>query len=288
MPSKASGLLCLHSAVLLFAIAGLFGKWLAIPAFVIVIGRAGFAAIALAAFLSAKKGYFLRDYKIKQLSAFFASGALLAVHWTTFFYSIQVSSVAIGLITFATFPLFVSFLEPLLFKERFRLHTVTQALLIMLGVSLVVPIDNIDDRVLSGVVWGNVSAFTFALLTLYNRKVVLKESAAQLACLQNGFAAVCLLPFLFFVDFEMSSVDWLLLVVLGVLFTALSHTLYNFSLKAVTGQVASIAVSLEPVYGIIAAFFLLGESLSLSIAAGCVIVIGTNFWASKQSVKITD
>jgi drug/metabolite transporter (DMT)-like permease len=283
--SKVNGLLCLHSAVLLFAIAGLFGKWLAIPAFVIVIGRAGFAAIALAAILSIKKGNFFQHYTIKQLFAFFASGVLLAVHWTTFFYSIQVSSVAIGLITFATFPLFVSFLEPLLFKQRFRLHTIIQALLIILGVSLVVPMENIDERVMSGIIWGVVSAFTFALLTLYNRKVVSKGSAAQLACFQNGFAAICLLPFLFVVEFEMGSVDWLLLIVLGVIFTALSHTLYNFSLKTVTGQVASIAVSLEPVYGILAAYFFIGEPLTLSIAAGCAIVIATNFWASKQSIS---
>lgn len=285
MPSKTNGLLCLHSAILLFAIAGLFGKWLAIPAFVIVIGRAGFAALSLTALLLLKNGNFLARYSLHKLSALLASGVLLAIHWTTFFYSIQISSVAIGLITFATFPLFVSALEPFLFKERFRIQTLLQACLIIFGVSLVVPITNIDEKTLSGVIWGVVSAFTFALLTLYNRKVVSNDSAAQLACLQNGFAALCLLPFLWLVEFQMTQSDWFLLILLGIVFTALSHTLYNYSLKTVTGQVASIAVSLEPVYGIVAAYLLLGEPLTISIVCGCAIVIGTNFWASKRVVE---
>ena len=35
-------------------------------------------------------------------------GIILAVHWTTFFYSIQLSTVAIGLLTFSTFPIFAT------------------------------------------------------------------------------------------------------------------------------------------------------------------------------------
>ena len=34
----------LHCAVVLFALAGLFAKWLVIPAYFLVLGRTGFAA----------------------------------------------------------------------------------------------------------------------------------------------------------------------------------------------------------------------------------------------------
>src|SRR5258706_6090713 len=40
-------LLALHAAVLLFGFAGLFGKWLALPAVTIVFGRSAIAAVAL-------------------------------------------------------------------------------------------------------------------------------------------------------------------------------------------------------------------------------------------------
>jgi broad specificity polyphosphatase/5'/3'-nucleotidase SurE len=52
----------------------------------------------------------------------------MAIHWTTFFQSIQVSSVAIGTITFSTFPLFVTFLEPVIYKERLTLQNVLLAI----------------------------------------------------------------------------------------------------------------------------------------------------------------
>jgi drug/metabolite transporter (DMT)-like permease len=73
------------------------------------------------------------------------------------------------------------------------------------------------------------------------------------------------------------------LIILGVLFTAVAHTLFNHSLKVVKAQTASIAVSLEPIYGSIAAYFLLGEQITLMMVIGGSIVIFTNLWASKTN-----
>ncbi|HKN10776.1 MAG TPA: hypothetical protein VJ376_15050, partial [Pseudomonadota bacterium] len=42
-PLRASALVALHGAVLLFGFAGLFGKWLALPPVTIVFGRAAVA-----------------------------------------------------------------------------------------------------------------------------------------------------------------------------------------------------------------------------------------------------
>ena len=44
---KRTGLLCVHGAVLLFGVSGLFGKTLALSPAAIVCGRAGFAAVTL-------------------------------------------------------------------------------------------------------------------------------------------------------------------------------------------------------------------------------------------------
>ena len=45
--------------------------------------------------------------------ALIASGVLLSFHWFAFFHSIQLSTVAVGVIGFSTYPVFVTFLEPL-------------------------------------------------------------------------------------------------------------------------------------------------------------------------------
>ncbi|WP_448567786.1 DMT family transporter [Thalassotalea ganghwensis] len=285
MPILSHSLFAIHSAVLLFALSGLFGKWLTLPAIVIVIGRAIFAAITLwLVMVSVKR----QDWRVSRstLLPLIFTGIILAVHWASFFQAIQVSTVAIGLITFATFPVFVSLLEPWFFKESFHYSTLIQGLLTMVGVALVLPLSQLNDSVFEGIFWGTVSALTFAFLTLLNRKFVTNVSATKVAFYQNGFAGLSLLPFLIVNPVEITGEQWLILVLLGVVFTALSHTLFNYSLKGIKAQTASIAVSLEPIYAIVAAYFLLDERLTLLMVVGGALVVAVNVWSVRTTRAI--
>jgi drug/metabolite transporter (DMT)-like permease len=69
------------------------------------------------------------------------------------------------------------------------------------------------------------------------------------------------------------------LIFLGVVCTALSHTLFISSLKKIRAQTASVITGLEPVYGIILAFFLLKEIPALTTLAGGGIIIGASIAA---------
>ena len=276
--NNKQALVALHSAVLLFALSGLFAQWLNLSAIFIVFGRALFAAITLAAFV-----YFFKKQSLKceskTLFALAITGGILAFHWGSFFQAIKVSSVAIGLITFATFPVFVSFLEPLFFKEKFCFQALIQALLTIIGISLILPENNISSHVFIGACWGIVSALSFAVLTLLNRKFVAKSSAKKVALYQNTFAALFLLPFIMIAPVAISIEQLAILALLGIVFTAFAHSLFNYSLKTISAQTASIAVSLEPIYGIIAAYFFLSESISFMMVLGGGIVLATNVWA---------
>jgi drug/metabolite transporter (DMT)-like permease len=271
-------LVALHSAVLLFALSGLFAKWLNLPAIFIVFGRAFFAAITIAIFVFIFKRQSLKC-ESKTLVAFAITGAILAFHWGSFFQSIKVSSVAIGLITFATFPVFVSFLEPIFLKEQFCFRALIQAILTVIGISLILPENTIDSHVIIGAFWGTISALSFALLTVLNRKFVAKISAKKVAFYQNAFAALFLLPLIVIEPMVISIEQLAVLALLGIVFTAFAHSIFNHSLKTISAQTASIAVSLEPIYGIIAAYFLLNESVSLMMILGGGIVLATNVWA---------
>ena len=252
------------------------------PASHIVFGRAFFAAIAIALFVVVIKKQSLKIEKSLLLPLSF-TGLILAFHWGSFFYAIQVSSVAIGLITFASFPVFVSFLEPLLFKEKFHYQALIQALLTIIGILFILPLDNLSAGDVDGVTWGMVSALTFALLTLLNRKFVAKTSAKKVAFYQNTCATLCLLPIVFLYPITISFQQVSVLIILGVVFTALAHTLFNHSLKVIKAHTASIAISLEPIYGSIAAYFLLGEHITLMMIIGGTIVIFTNIWATRAN-----
>ena len=264
--------------MLLFALSGLFGKWLTVSPIIIVFGRAFFAAIAITSlllFFSKQSIAISRRFYIPML----ATGAVLAFHWVTFFYAIQLSTVAIGLITFACFPIFVSLLAPVFFKEKFHLSTLFQALLTLVGISLVIPFEGISDNTLLGGVLGILSALSFAILTLLNRKYVVSLSAKHVALYQNAVASICLIPFFGWLPMAITANDLLLLALLGIVFTAFAHSLFNHSLKQVKAQTASIAVSLEPIYGIVAAYFLLGEQMTYVMMLGGALVIIANVWA---------
>jgi drug/metabolite transporter (DMT)-like permease len=282
MPSHKQSLFSLHSAVFLFAISGLFAKWLNMPASHIVFGRAVFAAAAIALFVLLIKKQSLKIEK-SLLLPLALTGLVLAFHWGSFFYAIQVSSVAIGLITFASFPVFVSFLEPLLFKEKFHYQALLQALLTIVGILFILPLGNLSTGDIEGVMWGMTSSLSFALLTLLNRKFVAKISAKKVAFYQNSCASICLLPLIFLYPITISYQQLSVLIILGVLFTAVAHTLFNHSLKIVKAQTASIAVSLEPIYGSIAAYLILGEQITWMMVFGGSIVILANVWATRAN-----
>lgn len=278
MISYRQALISLHSAVLLFALSGLFAKWLTLSPVDIVFARAFFACIVLAMLLVVCQKQDLSTTPFR-LIALFITGVMLAFHWVSFFAAIQVSSVAIGLLTFAAFPIFVAMMEPWLFGEKYTRATVIQTCITVAGIYLLLPNAEYANHIYLGIVLGLASALSFAILTLLNRKFVADVKAKQVACYQNGFAALVLLPFINLFTVSISISQWQLLILLGVVFTALSHTLFNFSLKRLSGQTASIAVSLEPLYGIVAAYFLLGEFVSMQMMVGGSMILFANIWA---------
>jgi drug/metabolite transporter (DMT)-like permease len=272
---NTAGLIETHAAVLLFGLAGLFGKFLDLPAWTIVLGRTGFATAALGVVLVvAGPAKMPRDVKI--ISLFGLLGVLLAVHWIIFFLAIQVSSVAVGLLAFSTFPVFITLFEPWWFDEKRRTIDGVTALLVMVGLCIMVYPSPFGGQVFYGVFWGILSGFTFAILSLLNRKWVREYPPVVIAFYQNAFAALLLLPMMIGFDGRIGAGQWGMLALLGVVCTALSHALFIRGLTFIRAQLASIIACLEPVYGIVFAYFLLHEIPSAhTLVGGSVILMAT-------------
>lgn len=276
-----AGLLQVHAAVLLFGLAGLFGKFIALPAPLITLGRVVFAALALGIVLLAGGGGFRlqrRDYWLLPLT-----GVVLALHWAAFFQSIQVSTVAVALLSFATFPVFVAFLEPFVSRQPLRALDVALALTTLLGVALVVPSVELTNSITQGVLWGLLTAGSFAVLSLLNRHYVRRYASLTIAFYQDAAAAVVLLPFLLAAPQVIAPRELLLLALLGVIFTALAHTLFIQGLRGVKAQTASIIASLEPVYGIVFAVLLLGEIPAPRTLLGGAVILGVVLYSSVRA-----
>nr|WP_319492661.1 DMT family transporter [uncultured Desulfobacter sp.] len=269
------GLVLIHIAVFLFGFAGLFGKFLDCTPLWIVLGRTVFASLALIVYAIIFPGIPLRVATPKNLVFFAIQGILLALHWLSFFAAIQVSSVAVGLITFSSFPLFVTFMEPFFFKERFKKRDLLTAVAVFAGIVLVVPDMDLSNEVTLGSMYGLASGFSFAVLGLVNRRNARRCHPVTAAFYQNLFAAVSLvIPVVLMHSQPPEFHDILLIGLLGIVFTALAHGCFITGLTRIRVQTASVIAGMEPVYGILFAFILLGEMPDISTLVGGVLIIG--------------
>ncbi len=255
---KEKALAEVHLAVLFFGLAGLFGKWLTFSPLAIVLGRVVLASLALAAALGLLRQA-LWAKRAKDLALFAVMGFILALHWATFFRSIQVSTVAVGLLAYSTFPFFTAFLEPVWLRERLDKRSVLLSLACLAGIFLIIPRLELSNAVMKGVLWGLLSGFSFSLLAIFNRKMTRTYSSLRVAFHQDFFAGVFLAPFVLSSPPALSGRDVLLLAVLGIVCTAGAHTLFIDGMKGIGARAASLISTLEPVYGIFLAFVFLKE-----------------------------
>lgn len=282
--SENKGLISVHLAVLLFGVVGLFAKLVELPAVIIVLWRVIFSSAFLWCFL------FFRKQRIRLLCRrdylwMIGAGVILAVHWTSYMQAIQSSTVAVGILSFSTFPLFATFMEPLVFHEKLRVFDFACAVGMLLGVLLIVPEFELGNSMTQGVLWGILSAFTYAVLSLMNRQFTSTYQAAVVSFYEQISAAVVLLPTMFVLKPAMTGKDYAVLMVLGVVFTALAHSLFINGLRTVRVQTAGIISGLESVYGIISALLFLGEIPGIREIAGGVVILGVAFLSTVKSGK---
>jgi drug/metabolite transporter (DMT)-like permease len=269
------GLAFANVAVLFFGLAGVLGKLSALPAPAIVFGRTFFAGLVLLVVCWFRRMP-LRARRPRDGFLLVGQGILLAFHWTAFFQAINVSNVAIGLLSFSSFPLFTAGLEPLLLHQRPRRSQIVAALLILPGIYLLVPSFTLQNTTTLGVLWGVLSGASFALLSVTNRWLGRTYPSLMISLYQDGMAALVLIPVLGFTPF---GALWtphalLILLLLGVVCTALAHTLFIASLNTITAQTASLLASLEPVWGILFGVLLLGDIPTASTLVGGVLILG--------------
>ena len=286
--SHRIGIISILVALPFVSLTGLFGKFLTIAPLLIVQGRSIFAfGTLLIALVVMRKKLFFQDYR--EWIWLMVSGSILGIHWIAFFEAIQVSTVAIGLLSFASYPLFTTLLEPLFFKEVLRRKNVVAALIVICGLAIMAtsseePNAIISGSVIQGLLWGLLAGFGFSVLTLLNRGYVRNHSPLLLTCWQNGFAALVLLPWSLSESWTISGKEWSLLFILGVICTVGGHTLLINGLRHVKAQIASLLIAgLEPVGAIVFALFLLGEIPSLQTLLGGLLIVGTTFLITNRA-----
>ena len=284
MKNHTEGLLSVHSAVLIFGLTALFSKLITLSAIEITLLRSVFAVIAIGIYIKylneSLKLSNKRDYLIAMLLGF-----LLAIHWVTYFHAMQVSSIAIGIISLYTFPVITVFLEPFFHGERPHIKDILSAIVVLFGIYLLVPEFSIDNQTAIGVFWGVLSAFMFAMRNIIHGRYFRAYPARHALFYQTIAVIVLLTPFSAQVIPEVSQTQWLQLVALGIFFTAVPHTLFAHSLLHLKAKTVSLVACIQVVYGTIFAALFLTEIPEWSTIAGGLIVISAAVYETMTSHK---
>jgi drug/metabolite transporter (DMT)-like permease len=280
MNTKQQSLLYLHSAVLLFGGTALFSKLIGLSALDITVYRTAVAAIFLFIVLSLQKQKITlagtKDYGVAVLL-----GIVVGFHWVTYFAGMQMAGVTIGIIAFFTYPVITVFLEPLLTRilsknkvsSKPKRKDILIAFIVMLGIYLLIPEISLGNQVTLGIATGTLSALFFALRNILHKNYFCHYSGPHTMLYQTLVAFLMLCLFVEVPPMDVTNNDWLLILLVGVIFTAMPHALFASSLRHLSATTAGLISCLQPLYGSVLAFLLLSERVNMWTVIGGTLVI---------------
>lgn len=278
--SHTQNLIRLHVIVVLYGFTAILGRLITLDAGVMVWYRILIAAIVLIGY-SIYKGYKFNITKVDWVKLAII-GVIVAVHWITFFRAIKLSTVSVALGTFASTTLFASFLEPLILKRRIRVLEVVIGLIIIAGLYLIF---RYETNYTEGILTALFSAFLASLFTILNQTFTNKYPPVEITVIELASGVVALtiwflatMPSL--AHFPIPNyTDTLWLMLLAVVCTSYAFVVSVDIMKTITPYVVVLTVNLEPVYSIVLAYFIFGdtEHMSMGFYIGTIVILAAVF-----------
>lgn len=261
----------IHLCVLLWGFTAILGKLITLPALPLVWWRMLLVAAVLMLVPRVWRG--LRAMPPRLLLAYTGVGALVALHWLTFYGAVKLANASVAATCMALATVFVALIEPLVARSRFSWRELALGVAVLPGVALVV--GGIPDGMRIGVAVGALSAVFVACFGSLNKRLVERADPLTVTALELGAGTLTLtllapLMPLLFPAFAGSLLvlpglqDGAYLLLLAFACTLLPFALSLVALRHMSAFAAQLAVNLEPVYAIALAILLLGEQHELS------------------------
>ncbi len=270
-------LLQLNTAVFLWGFTGVLGRAITLSSTMLVLWRLLITMVSLwILYMIQGKS---RKIPIRSILVISLVGAVQALHWVCFYASIKLSNVTIALTCLSTTALIAAFAEPLVVKKKFDFFEIVLGLFTIAGILIIY---NTHLVFSNGIIVGLLSALLTVIVSVTNKKIIDQYNPEHITLYQltGGFLGfTILLPLFGWLFPEKWSVpttmDWVWLVVLSWACTILTFFLYIRSLKKISAFTMNLTLTLEPIYGIILAFFIYKENRLLSdwFYAGFALII---------------
>jgi len=278
-------LLLLNFAMLCLATSGVLGRFINLSPPLIIWYRAFFALIFVGLFCWWKGFNFRFDVKKNGLTILL-SGIFMTGNFVAYFYALQWSNVAIGMLSLFTFPAMTTLLEPIFLKSKFQPSHLLLAGMVLLGIYFLAPAFDMDNSMTKGLLIGLLAAFFWSIRNLILKSRINQFNSSILMFYQLVIATILLLPVLHIFRTETVSTQLPYLLFLGLVTTAIGHTLFINSFRHFSVSTASIMAGIQPIYGIIIAILVINEiPSSRSLTGGALIVLTVLIEGSRSLSK---
>ncbi|MBQ0767922.1 MAG: DMT family transporter [Bizionia sp.] len=276
---KLKNYLHLHLLVFIAGFTAILGKLITIEAVSLVWYRMLIASVLMFIYIKIAKV----DIKIgrRDLVRLAGAGVVIALHWITFFGSIDVSNVSIALAMFSTGAFFASLIEPLVYRRKVIWYEIIFGCIVIIGVYILM---QGEIRYIEGIVLGILSAFLSSLFAVLNGKFLETHSATKISFYEFISGVLFISVFIFFFGngfnashFDISVSDLSYLFILASICTAYAFIAAVYVMRYISPYTVVLTFNLEPIYGIILALILFPETekMSPSFYFGAAIILGT-------------
>ncbi|CAN5552153.1 DMT family transporter [soil metagenome] len=269
----------LHFAILLWGFTAILGKAISLDEGLLVWYRMMLSALTTLIYLFIIKQFRLLPFK--QLMHLAGIGAVVALHWITFYGAIKASNVSIAISCFSSVALFTAVLEPLINRTYPKWTEVLMGIGVIAGITIIFSVQQLYFK---GIMLSLLSALLASLFTIMNKRISGRFDPGLITFYELGTGFLILtmvLPIWFSINHSTFSIpgkeDFLYLLILSVVCTTLAFTLSLHALKKLDAFTMNLSVNLEPLYSIILAIILFKEHkmLNTGFYIGSIIILAT-------------
>ena len=276
------GFLLLLLAVLFWGGSAPLGKLLIVTRFdtlIIVQTRTSLAFVLLLIFFLLMDRSVFR-IELRDIWKFAMLGVLgVAITNYTYYYTVKEASVATAILVQYTAPVWIVLYSSLILKEdRLDRVTIVSLVIALVGCYFAVTSGSMHSINLKGwaVITGPLSAFTFAYQVIGTKQLIKRYSIWTLLLYMFGFSAIfwlCVNPPWNVIAKHYNYSDWGILWMFAIVSILIPQMAFASGLKHLDASTAGIVSVMGPVVAIVAAFFILGESLGVIQMFGGLMVL---------------
>lgn len=288
----------LHFLVFLWGFTAILGKLVTIPAVEMVFYRTVISAIGMGALMLMTRTTF--KVGMNDAIKLMLIGVIVATHWLTFFISGRISNPSTSLVGFATCSLWAALIEPIVKRKKIHLLEVMLGVVVVIGLYIIFTY-NFEYPL--GLLLGILSGLTVAIFATLNSVMVVRVSSYAITFYNMVGAAISIALFFplyteyFSNDGQLHlippALDWLWISILALVCTVYAYGAAIALMKRVSVFFIQLTLNLEPVYGIILALIVFGESelMDISFYIGTLLILGAvlayPFLKSKMDKRIS-